>query len=211
MSDKRRAELPSLAVLCSGSGTNLQAIIDACRRGRLRAKVAVVIANREDAYALKRARRLRIPAYFVDRKAYPTLETFEQELIARIQPHAVRLVCLAGFMRVLSPIFVRHFAGRILNIHPALLPSFPGANGVRDALDWGVKVTGVTVHFVDEEIDHGPILLQEPIVIREHETKSRLLKRIHVVEHELYPRAIGYVLEGRVRIAGRRAVVQAKR
>ena len=199
---------PTIAVLCSGQGTNLQAILDAARRGSLRARVALVLSDRAEARALGRARRAGAHAEAVDPKGFPTREAFDRELIRRIEAHRVRAVCLAGFMRILSPVFVRHYRGRLLNIHPALLPAFPGAHAVRDALAWGAKVTGVTVHLVDEQVDHGPILLQEAVLIRPGDTEARLLARLHRVEHRLYPKAIGLLLGGKTRVTGRKVSVR---
>jgi phosphoribosylglycinamide formyltransferase-1 len=195
-------------VFCSGQGTNLQAILNAARSGRLRARVALIVSDRADAMALRRARRAGVRACFVNPKQYPTRGRYEAALIRLLRQHRVQLVCLAGFMRILSPVFVRRFRHRILNVHPALLPAFPGAHAVRDALAWGAKVTGVTVHLVDEEVDHGPILLQEAVAIRRGDTEARLLARIHRVEHRLYPKAIGLVLAGRLRISGRKTVIR---
>jgi phosphoribosylglycinamide formyltransferase-1 len=138
-----------------------------------------------------------VPAVFVDPRRYPSRAAFERVLIRHCEAHRARLICLAGFMRILSPVFVRRYRGRILNIHPALLPAFPGAHAIRDALAWGVKVTGVTVHLVDEQVDHGPILLQEALAIRPGEREARLATRIHRIEHRLYPRAIQLALSGR--------------
>ena len=191
--------LPAIAVFCSGEGTNLQAILDAVRTGRLRARVAVVVTDRPDARALKRAHRAGVDARYVNSTQYPTRGRYESALIRLLKQHRIQLVCLAGFMRILSPVFVHCFRHRILNIHPALLPAFPGAHAVRDALAGGAKVTGVTVHVVDEEVDHGPIVLQEAVAIRPGETEASLLTRIHRVEHRLYPKAIGLVLSGRIR------------
>ena len=201
---------PAIAVFCSGRGTNLQAILDACRRGRLRARVALVISDRPDAVALRRAHRAGVEARYVNPKAFPTKAAYERALIRLCEAHGVRLVCLAGFMRMLSPVFVRRYRRRILNIHPALLPAFPGAHAVRDALAWGVQVTGVTVHVVDEEMDHGPIILQEAVAIRPGDTEARLLARVHRVEHRLYPQAIGVMLAGRVRMQGRRVRITGR-
>ena len=199
----RQRSLPAIAVFCSGQGTNLQAILDAARRGRLRAQVAVVVADRPDARALTRARHAGVPAHYLNPKHYATRAGFERALIRVLTRHRVRLVCLAGFMRILSPVFVRRHRARIVNIHPALLPAFPGAHAVRDALAWGAKVTGVTVHFVDEHVDHGPIILQEAVPIHPRDTEAALLTRIHRVEHRLYPEAISLVLSGRTKVRGR--------
>ena len=195
--------MPAIAVLCSGAGTNLQAILDAARAGRLGAHVAIVISDRPKVRALARARRAGVEAHYVDPQAYGDREAYEEALIRMLHPRGVQLVCLAGFMRILSPVFVRRFRQRILNIHPALLPAFPGAHAVRDALAWGATVTGVTVHFVDERVDHGPIILQEALAIQPGETEAHLLARLHRIEHRLYPKAIRLVLQGRVRVIGR--------
>src|SRR3989338_3335401 len=199
-----RRPRPAIAVFCSGQGTNLQALLDAARRGALRARIALLISDRPDALALTRARRAGVEARYINPKAFPTRAAYERALIRLCDEHGVRLVCLAGYMRLLTTVFVRRFRNRLLNVHPALLPAFPGASAIRDALAWGAKVTGVTVHFVDEEMDHGPIILQEAVPIRPGDTEARLLSRVHRAEHRLYPRAIGLVLAGRVRVEGRK-------
>ncbi len=200
--------LPAVAVFCSGEGTNLQAILTAVRSGRLRARVAVVISDRPDANALARARRAGAEARCLDPRDYPTRADYERALIAQLEARHVRLICLAGFMRILSPVFVNRYRHRILNIHPALLPAFPGSHALKGALTWGVKVTGVTVHFVDTQVDHGPIILQEAVTVAPRDTEASLLKKIHRVEHRLYPKAIGLVLAGRVRSAGRKVTIR---
>jgi phosphoribosylglycinamide formyltransferase-1 len=191
-------------VLCSGQGTNLQALLHAARRGTLPARVALVISDRPQAPALRRARRAGAEARVVDPKGFGSRGAYERAMIRLLEARGVRLVCLAGFMRILSPVFVRRYRGRLLNIHPALLPAFPGAHAVRDALAAGVRETGVTVHFVDELVDHGPVLLQEAVRVRRGDTEASLLSRLHRVEHRLYPEAVRRVLSGRVRLAGRR-------
>lgn len=205
---RRWPPLPALAVFCSGEGTNLQALLDAARRGRLRARVALVISDRPGARALRRAARAGVEARCVDPAPHPTRAAYERALIRLCEAREIRLVCLAGFMRILSPVFVRRYRHRILNIHPALLPAFPGASAVRDALAWGANVTGVTVHLVDEQVDHGPILLQGTVAVRPGDTEATLLARVHRVEHRLYPRAVALMLSGRVRVQGRRAVIR---
>ncbi|MBI3323810.1 MAG: phosphoribosylglycinamide formyltransferase [Candidatus Omnitrophica bacterium] len=200
--------IPAIAVFCSGQGTNLQAIILALRSGRLRARIAAVVCDQPKAFALVRARRAGLETILVERSSYNSRAAFEQAILDRLAPFNVRLVCLAGFMRILSPGFIRRFPNRILNIHPALLPAFPGGRAVRDALAWGAKVTGVTVHLIDEQVDHGPILLQEAVDIRARETEASLLARLHRLEHRLYPRAITLMLSGRVRVAGRRITLR---
>ena len=202
---------PAIAVFCSGQGTNLQAILNAIRAGRLRARVGLVLSDRPNANALERARRAGIETGYVDPKGYSTRADYERALIALLKARRVELVCLAGFMRVLSAVLVRRFRNRILNIHPALLPAFPGAHAIRDALAWGAKVTGVTVHFVDEQVDHGPVILQQAVPIASHDTEATLLARVHRIEHQLYPKAIQLVLDGRARLRGRTVVIRQAR
>lgn len=173
------------------------------------ARVTLVLSDRPGAQALQRATRAGIEARVIPPHDYPTRGEYERALIAACDGAGVQLVCLAGFMRILSPVFVQHYRGRLLNIHPALLPAFPGAHAVRDALAWGAKVTGVTVHLVDEEVDHGPILLQEAVAIAPRETEASLLQKIHAVEHRLYPKAIRLMLDGRARVRGRVVAVRA--
>ena len=199
------SRLPALAVFCSGQGTNLQAILNAIRAGRLRARVACVISDQPHAQALQRATRAGVAAHYLDPHAYATRANYDRALARLCRRYHVRLVCLAGFMRILSPAFVHRYRRRILNIHPALLPAFPGVHAIRDALQWGAKVTGVTVHVVDEQVDHGPIILQEAVSIRPGDAEVSLLARVHRVEHRLYPRAIQLLLNGRVRCRGRLA------
>ena len=192
-------------MLLSGSGTNLQAIIDSSGSDY---DVVVVVSDKPDAFGLERARTAGVPAVHVDPKAHDGREAFNEALADMLRAHDVELVCLAGFMRILAPNLVKAFENRILNIHPALLPAFPGAHAVRDALDWGAKVTGTTVHLVDEEVDHGPILLQRAVPIERGDTEEMLHERIKSVEHELYPEAIRLFATGRVRVEGRRVVVE---
>jgi phosphoribosylglycinamide formyltransferase-1 len=174
------------------------AILRAVGSGCLKARVAVVISDRPRAYALVRARQANVPAVVLDPRRYRSRQAFDRALANVVDHFRVRLIVLAGFMRILSAWFVRRYRGRILNIHPALLPAFPGAHAVRDALKKGVRVTGVTIHFVDEQVDHGPIVAQEPVVVRPDDTEASLLKRIHRVEHRLYPKVIQAVLSGKV-------------
>ncbi len=189
-----------VGVLLSGGGTNLQAILDAAGREY---EVAVVVGDRADAFGLERARTSGVAAEHVDPKDFDGREAFNAALVEALRAHHVELVCLAGFMRILAPNFVRAFENRILNVHPALLPSFPGGHAVADALAWGAKVTGATVHLVDEEVDHGPIVLQEAVVIEPGDTEETLHERIKAVEHRLYPQAIRLFAAGRLKIEGR--------
>ena len=187
-------------MLASGKGSNLQALLD---DPDVRPWVALVVSDREDSGALVRAEDAGVAAIFLDPKAHPSRADFDRALLQVLELENIDVVVLAGFMRILSGEFVRAFEGRLLNIHPALLPAFPGAHSVRDALEWGAKVTGVTVHFVDEEVDHGPIVLQEAVPIEPGDDEHSLHERIHEVEHRLYPRAVKLLGEGRVRVEGR--------
>ena len=199
--------MKSVGVLISGRGTNLQALIDAAAGGRLGGRIAVVISNVETASGLERARQAGIPALFRDHRGR-TREDFDAELLALLREHAVDLVCLAGYMRLLSPAFIREFAGRILNVHPSLLPAFPGLEAQRQAWEHGVKVSGATVHFVDEGLDSGPIVLQEAVAVQSTDSPDVLAARILEAEHRIYPRAVRAILEGRCRVEGRRAIVE---
>jgi phosphoribosylglycinamide formyltransferase 1 len=193
-----------LGVLASGRGSNLQAILDAIEAGRCPARVAVVVSDRKDAPALERARRAGARAVHLDPRAYPDRVAFDEAVAEVLDQHATELVCLAGYMRVLSPEFVRRFPGRILNVHPALLPAFPGLHAQRQALQHGVKVAGATVHFVDEGVDTGPIVLQSAVPVLDNDTEDTLAARILVEEHRLYPEAIRLYAEGRLGVEGRR-------
>ena len=197
----------NVGVLISGRGTNLQALIDASAEGRLGGRIAVVISNVETAPGLERARQAGIPALFRDHRGRKR-EDFDAELLALLRDHAVDLVCLAGYMRLLSPAFIGTFAGRILNVHPSLLPAFPGLEAQRQAWEHGVKVSGATVHLVDEGLDSGPIVLQEAVAVESTDSPEVLAARILEAEHRIYPRAVRAILEGRCRVEGRRAIVE---
>src|SRR5260221_8307375 len=197
----------NVGVLISGRGTNLQALTDAAAGGRLGGRIAVVISNVETAPGLERARQAGVPALFRDHRGR-TREDFDAELLALLREHAVDLVCLAGYMRLLSPAFIRAFAERILNVHPSLLPAFPGLEAQRQAWEHGVKVSGATVHLVDEGLDSGPIVLQETVVVQSTDSPDALAARILEAEHRIYPRAVRAILEGRCRVEGRRAIVE---
>ena len=198
-----------VGVLVSGRGSNLQALIDAARRGELGGEVAVVVSNVEGALGLERARQASIPAVFRDHRG-KRREAYDAEIVEILSAHQVDLVCLAGFMRLLSPVFVRAFPGRIVNIHPALLPAFPGLDAQRQAWEHGAKVTGATVHLVDEGLDSGPIVAQEAVRALSSDTVETLAARILEAEHRLYPRAVRLLLEGRCRLEGRRVIVEGE-
>jgi phosphoribosylglycinamide formyltransferase 1 len=196
-----------VGVLVSGRGSNLQALIDAERQGELGGTIGVVVSNVLTAAGLERARRAGIPAVYCDHRG-KRREDFDAELVEVLQGHQVDLVCLAGFMRLLSPVFVRAFPNRILNVHPALLPAFPGRDAQRQALEHGVKVSGATVHIVDEGEDSGPIVAQEAVPVLPADSVESLAARILEAEHRVYPRAVRLLLEGRCRIEGRRVIVE---
>jgi phosphoribosylglycinamide formyltransferase 1 len=189
-----------IAVLASGAGTNLQTLLDDPAVGPM---VALVLSDRREAGALERARHDGVVTVFLDPALHPGREAYGGALLAVLEAHDVDLVALAGFMRILSVPAVRAYEGRILNVHPSLLPAFPGAGAVRDALAWGAKVTGVTVHLVDEEVDHGPIVLQEAVPVLPDDDEGSLHARIQEVEHRLYPLAVRLLAEGRLKVEGR--------
>jgi len=197
----------SIGVLISGRGSNLQAIIDAIGDGRLDARVAVVISNRADAHGLERARAAGIETLVRDHKGWPSRDAYEAVLVEDLRARGVRVVCLAGFMRLLGATFVNAFPNRILNIHPALLPSFPGLHAQRQALEHGVRFSGATVHLVDTSLDAGPIVLQAVVPVFTDDTEDTLSARILAEEHRIYPEAIGRILDGGWRIEGRRLIL----
>ena len=197
-----------LAVLVSGRGSNLQAIIDNIEQGLLPAELAVVISDQPDAYSLDRARQHNIPAIPISAKGYKgKREEYDALLVKELQKHQVELVCLAGFMRIITPTLIKSFPGRILNIHPALLPAFPGLHVQKAALEHGVKFSGCTVHFVDEGMDTGPIIIQAVVPVLDNDTEDSLSERILRQEHKIYSRAIRLYAEGRLKIEGRRVMV----
>ena len=202
-----RPAAPRVGVLISGRGSNLQALIDAAQAGRLGGEIALVFSNVEQAAGLARARAAGIPTEFRDHRGRARDE-YDRELAALLGAHGVGLVCLAGYMRRLSPGFIRAFAGRILNVHPSLLPAFPGLDAQRQAWEHGVRCSGATVHLVDEGLDSGPILLQEAVPVQQDDTPDMLAARILEVEHRLYPRAVRLVLEQGYRLEGRRVVFE---
>jgi phosphoribosylglycinamide formyltransferase-1 len=199
----------SIGVLVSGSGSNLQSIIDYIEAGALDAEIKVVISNNPDAFALERCRKHRICAMVVDHRQFDSRESYDRRTIAILETSGVELVVMAGFMRILSPEFFRVFPRRIMNIHPALLPSFPGIHVQKKALEYGVKFAGCTVHFVDEGVDTGPIIIQSVVPVYEDDTTDTLATRILKEEHRIYPQAIQYYAEGRIEIQGRKVVINS--
>lgn len=194
-----------LAVLCSGRGSDLQSIIDAINSGELPAKISVVITDKPNVQALQRAETFGIKNICVDRKIFDNRADFEAEILKNLVD--IDLVVLAGFMRILSPEFVKKFSGRLMNIHPSLLPAFPGAHAHRDVLAYGVKISGCTVHFVDEGTDSGPIILQAAVEVFDDDTEETLAARVLEREHVIYPQAIKLFVEGKLKIVGRKVKI----
>ncbi len=197
-----------IGILASGRGSNLQAIIDSVERGDLDAEVAVILSNKENAQALERGKKHNIECVFVDPKTYPDKESFDCEMIRRLREKQVDLICLAGYMRILGAEFIATFQGKILNIHPSLLPAFPGLSPQQQALDSGAKTSGCTVHFVELAVDAGPIVLQSSVPVRDSDGVDELSQRILEQEHIIYPRAIKLFLENRLTISGRRVLIK---
>ena len=199
----------NIAVLVSGSGTNLQAIIDAVKSGYIKAEIALVLSDVKEAYALQRAKKAGIETLFLDPASFGSKVDFDKEIVKNLKKRDVGLVVLAGYMRVLTPYFVNEYKDKIMNIHPALLPSFKGLNGVKDALDYGVKVTGPTVHFVTKEVDSGPIIAQAVVNVSDNDTEDSLREKVHKEEHKIYPKAIKDFVEGKLKVEGKK--VKSKR
>ena len=193
---RKRSPTPILGVLISGRGSNLKAIIEAIADDRLEASIAVVLSNRAEAPGLEHARRAGIETLVLSHKAFATREDYDRAMVHELEDRGVKLVCLAGFMRLLSPLFVDAFPNRILNIHPSLLPKYPGLHPQQQALDDGATVSGATVHFVNKELDAGPVVLQHEVPVLPGDTAETLAARILEAEHHLYPEAIRVVLEG---------------
>jgi phosphoribosylglycinamide formyltransferase-1 len=200
--------MKKLGILLSGRGSNFEAIARNVQAGKIPAEIGVVISNKEEALGLATARQMGLKAICIPSKGKER-EAFERELVATLREHEVDLVCLAGFMRVLTPYFIREFRGRILNIHPALLPSFPGVEAQKQALDYGVKWTGCTVHFVDEGVDTGPVVCQAAVPVLDEDTPETLAARILKEEHRIYTEAVCLVVEDKIRIEGRRVLKKA--
>ena len=179
-------------------------------RRKIKAKLRLVVSDAPDCYALKRARRAGIETLVQEAKNFRNRIAYDKAIVRQLRKRKIKLVVLAGFMRIISPYFVRAYKNKIINIHPALLPSFKGTHGIRDAFKYGVKVTGPTVHFVDERMDHGPIILQEAVPVKESDTEKTLAKRIHKAEHRIYPRAIKLFVEKKVKVSGRKVKISSR-
>ncbi|SLM48374.1 phosphoribosylglycinamide formyltransferase 1 [Nitrospira japonica] len=210
MPTKRAAPL-RVAVLASGRGSNLQAVIDAIEAGRVEATIVAVISNKKDALALERARKHGLPDVFVDPKPFAgrpdSRVAYDHALLDVLRRHDVELVLLAGYMKIITAVLIDAYANRMMNIHPSLLPSFPGLDVQKKAIDWGCKLAGCTVHFVTEGVDEGPIILQAAVPVLDGDTPDTLAARILEQEHRIYPRAVELFAEGRLRVEGRRVFI----
>ncbi|MBL7081209.1 MAG: phosphoribosylglycinamide formyltransferase [Candidatus Omnitrophica bacterium] len=195
----------NIAIFASGQGTNFSAIVRQIKKGRIPADIRLLVCDNPRAYVIKRAERARIKIALILREEFGSRKEFENKIIRALEKNNIKLIVLAGFMRILSARFIKRFRNRILNVHPAILPSFKGAHAIADAFSYGVKITGVTIHFVDQKIDHGPIILQGAIKVKATDTEESLEARIHRLEHKLYPEAIKLFSQGRLKIKGRRA------
>jgi len=198
----------NIGVLASGRGTNLQAIIKAIEEGKIAGEIKVVVSDNPNAYALKRAQQYHIDTRYIHFKEFKNREDYDKEIIKTLKEKKIELVVLAGYMRIMSPYFIRTYKNKIMNIHPALLPSFPGLHAQKQAVEYGVKVSGCTVHFVDEGIDSGPIILQKAVEVSDDDTEESLAEKILKEEHQIYPRAIQLFSEGRLFIKGRRVFIK---
>ncbi len=196
-----------IGVLVSGSGSNLQAIIDAVEAGRINGRIVLVLSNQAGVYGLERAARHGIPTAVIEHTAFPEREEFDRQLVRALREAGVELVCLAGFMRVVTPVFLEAFPGRVLNIHPALLPSFPGTHGQRQTFEYGTRFAGCTVHFVDSQVDHGPIVIQAVVPVLPADDEDSLAARILRCEHRIYPEAVRLFCAGKLKIVGRKVLV----
>lgn len=195
------------AVFVSGYGSNLQAIIDAVKKKKITAELALVVCDNPKAFALKRAEQAGIPAQVFRRKDYTNKQSMDRDIVILLKKEEIDLIVLAGYMRMLTPFFIKQFHRKVINIHPSLLPAFKGVSAIKDATTYGAKVTGVTVHFVDERMDHGPIILQEGFKIQKADTLATLEQKIHRIEHRVYPKAIQLFVEGRLKVKGRKVEV----
>ena len=198
----------NIGVLASGRGTNLQAIIEAIKEGKIEGRISIVISDNRDAFAFKRAKQNNIEIEYVNFKSFKNREDFDKEIIKILKEKKIDLVVLAGYMRILSPYFIRAYQNKIMNIHPALLPSFPGLHAQRQAIEHGVKISGCTVHFVEEGVDSGPIILQKAVEVSNDDTEESLVEKILKEEHHIFPQAIQLFSESRLMIKGKRVFIK---
>ena len=200
----------NIAIFASGNGSNFQAIAEAVKKGRIKAKITLLVCDKPGVYVLKRAKKLKIEAFLIEKKNFPGKEEYEKEISRKLKEKNIGLIALAGYMKIIGPDILRAYKNKILNIHPALLPSFKGAEGIKDALAYGVKVTGPTVHFVDEEMDNGPIIMQAAVNVEDRDNEKTLAEKIHKEEHRIYPEAVRLFTEGRLKIKGRKVGIDGR-
>jgi len=198
----------NIGVLASGRGTNLQAIIEAIKEGKIEGRISIVISDNRDAFALKRAKQNNIETEYINFKSFKNRGDYDKKIVECLKEKDVDLVVLAGYMRIISPYFVKMYKNKIMNIHPALLPSFPGLHAQRQVIEYGVKISGCTVHFVEEGVDSGPIILQKAVEVKNNDTEELLAKRILKEEHQIYPQAIQLFCQGRLIIKGRKVFIK---
>ena len=199
----------NFAVFASGNGSNLQAIINSLQKGEIKANLSLVVSNNPKAFALQRAERAGIKTLVLNPNDYLNRQSYDREIIANLKEDNIDFIVLAGYMLILSSVFIKKYHNKILNIHPSLLPAFKGIQSIKDAVLYGAKVTGVTVHFVDEKMDHGPIILQEALRILPADTVEILEKKLHAIEHRLYPKAIDLFSQGKLKVEGRRVLISS--
>lgn len=202
--------MQKFAVFISGNGTNLQAIIDSQKKGEIKADLALVVSSNEKAFGLKRAETAGIKTLVFNPANYTNRQSVDRDIVIALKEHKIDFIVLAGYMRLLTPYFIKNYPNKIINVHPSLLPSFKGANGIKDAFTYGVKQTGVTVHFVNEKMDNGPIILQDTVKINENDTLETLEEKIHRVEHRIYPMAVALFADNRLTVKGRRVTILEK-
>jgi len=197
-----------VGVLASGRGSNFEALAKAFRSGKIKGEIKVLIVDKRNAGAIERAKKYGINWIFVDAKSFPTREDYDSKIVSILKHLEVDLVCLAGYMRIVSPVFVNAFKNRIMNIHPAILPAFPGLNAQKKAVEYGVKVSGATVHFVDEGVDTGPVIIQAVVPVSPEDTEETISEKILKFEHRIYPQAVKWFAEGRIKVNGRKVIVE---
>jgi len=197
----------NIAVFASGNGSNFQAIADAIMEGRIKARLELLVCDKPTAYVLERAKSFGVESLLIEKNNFSSKEEYERQILKKLKEKNIGLVVFAGYMKMVGPDILKAYKDKIINIHPALLPCFKGTEGIKDAFDYGVKVTGVTIHFVDEGMDSGPIIMQEAVEIKSNDTQETLSKNIHKVENRIYPEVIRLFVEGRLKIVGRKVEI----
>ena len=198
----------NIAIFASGNGSNFQAIAEAVKKGKIKAKLALLVCNEPGARVLERAKKLKVEVFLIERNNFSSKEEYEKEIIRKLKEKDIGLIALAGYMKMVGPGILKAYKNKIMNIHPALLPFFKGTSGIKDALAYGVKVTGPTVHFVDEGMDTGPIIMQAEVKVEDKDTEATLAEKIHNAEHRIYPEAVRLFVEGKLKIEGRKVTVE---